>query len=133
MLNRATMLFFAVLAVTDADTLTLRDGTKVTGQWLGGSADQIRFLVGDPATTYPRASVAAVTFGDRDTDPRPPVQDVDQMDKLKPGQTINEVVAIAGQPKQIIDLGDDKLIYTYPGFKVTFEKGKLTAAKRNSE
>jgi len=50
--------------VSQADTLTLRNGERVSGSWLGVDGDQIAFLVGDHVVKYPRASVAEVSFGD---------------------------------------------------------------------
>ncbi len=40
------------------------------------------------------------------------------------GQTIDQVVAVQGQPKKIVDLGN-KTIYVYPDIKVTFIDGRL--------
>jgi hypothetical protein len=40
------------------------------------------------------------------------------------GQTIEQVVASMGQPKQIVDLGTKK-IYTYPNLKIVFVNGKV--------
>src|ERR1700722_414218 len=44
------------------------------------------------------------------------------------GQTVDEVVAILGQPDKIINLGP-KQIYVYKDLKVTFVKGKVTDAQ----
>jgi hypothetical protein len=41
------------------------------------------------------------------------------------GQTTEEVVAILGQPQQIVDLGSKK-IYVYKDLKITFIDGKVT-------
>lgn len=41
------------------------------------------------------------------------------------GQTISQVTAIMGAPKQIVDLGS-KQIYKYPDMKVTFIDGKVS-------
>jgi hypothetical protein len=41
------------------------------------------------------------------------------------GMTTDQVVAILGQPKNIMDLGARK-IYIYPGQKITFKDGKLS-------
>ena len=40
------------------------------------------------------------------------------------GQTIDEVTAILGPPKSIVDLGPKK-IYVYKDMKVTFNSGKV--------
>lgn len=44
------------------------------------------------------------------------------------GQTIDEVVAILGQPKKQVDLGA-KRIYVYDNLKITFTGGKVSAAE----
>jgi hypothetical protein len=62
--KRASIALFALLAAGYADTLTLRDGTTVTGSWLGADGDRISFLVGNSAVKYARANVSQVTFGD---------------------------------------------------------------------
>lgn len=41
------------------------------------------------------------------------------------GQTIDEVTAILGPPKSIVELGPKK-IYVYPDMKITFNSGKVT-------
>ena len=64
MTRRSTALLFALFVSAQADTLTLRDGTTVTGSWVGIGANQIRFLVSDSVQAYPRSDVSGVTFGD---------------------------------------------------------------------
>jgi hypothetical protein len=41
------------------------------------------------------------------------------------GQTIDQVTAILGQPKSVVDLGAKK-IYVYKDMKVVFNSGKVT-------
>ncbi len=45
---------------------------------------------------------------------------------LSPGQTIEEVTAIEGTPKSIVDLGVKKIYVFADGLKVTFKAGKAT-------
>lgn len=45
-----------------ADTLRLRSGERIDGSFLGGSADEIRFMVGDRVERFARADVAEVVF-----------------------------------------------------------------------
>jgi hypothetical protein len=40
------------------------------------------------------------------------------------GQTTDQVVAILGQPTQVVDLGAKK-IYVYPSLKITFNNGQV--------
>jgi hypothetical protein len=44
------------------------------------------------------------------------------------GQTIQQVVAIMGQPKQIVDLGAKK-VYTYQDLKIVFVNGKVNTVE----
>ncbi len=62
MFARFTTLTLALLVAGRADTLRLRNGSAVTGSWLGGTADEVRFMVDDRVQRYPRADVVAVEF-----------------------------------------------------------------------
>jgi hypothetical protein len=53
----------AGVLLAQADTLVLRNGTKVAGSWVAVDAGQISFLVDGQLRTYPRADVSTVTFG----------------------------------------------------------------------
>jgi hypothetical protein len=44
------------------------------------------------------------------------------------GQTVEEVKALLGQPDRIADLGG-KVIYSYPGLKITFVDGKVSSVQ----
>ena len=78
MLLRITTLVIAIAALCSADTLTLRSGRVVHGQYLGGDARQIRMAVGDRVDTFDVAEVSQLSFGggekmspeDRDRGPR---------------------------------------------------------------
>jgi hypothetical protein len=63
MIPRFTMLALVLAISIPADTLRLRDGSTVNGSFLGGTADDVRFLVNDQVQHYPRADVAAISFG----------------------------------------------------------------------
>jgi uncharacterized protein YcfJ len=116
-----------------ADTLTLRDGASVTGSWTGMDVKQISFLVNDQPQTYPRSQVSAVTFGPPKptkldpiaAPPPPPDAPAAPPQTISLGLSIDQVVSILGQPRNIADLGSKK-IYTFPDFKVTFINGKVT-------
>ena len=62
MIARFTITAFVLAMTCQADTLRLRNGASVTGSFLGGSADEVRFMVDDQVQRYPRADVAAVIF-----------------------------------------------------------------------
>ena len=76
-----------------------------------------------PATGGPSAGQQLAQNDSPAAAPAPQVQTV----VLTPGQTIEQVVAIEGQPKRIADLGVRK-VYIFPdGIKVTFINGKSSA------
>ena len=62
MIARFTTVTLALLVAGQADTLRLHNGTAVTGTWLGGTADEVRFGVDDRVQRYPRADVVSVDF-----------------------------------------------------------------------
>lgn len=65
--HRSAVLSLAIIAcgsVLPADTLTLRNGTAIQGNYLGGSAREIRMEVGDRIQTFPIDSVTGLQFGD---------------------------------------------------------------------
>lgn len=52
-----------LLAISgQADTLRLRNGSTVNGSFLGGTADEVRFMVEDQVQRFPRADVVEVVF-----------------------------------------------------------------------
>jgi hypothetical protein len=74
MTRHAVALLFASLVTLDADTLTLRNGSSVTGSWVGIDAGQISFQVNNQLQTFKRLEVSAVTFGPQMTDEsKPPI------------------------------------------------------------
>ena len=66
MITRFTILALALAMSSQADTLRLRNGSTVNGSFLGGTADDIRFLVNDEIQHYARARVAEIVFGSID-------------------------------------------------------------------
>ena len=130
MKSYSTILFFALLGSAHADTLSLRNGTSVTGSWLGGDAGQITFLVNNQVRTYPRSDVSEVTFGPEPTASlplaQPPQPPPASSKELKPGQTIDQVEATLGKPAQVFNVSGKRIyVYKDPAVKVTFQDGKL--------
>lgn len=109
----SVVLFFALLVSASADSLTLRDGTVLTGSWAGYSDGEISFLSEGILHTYPKSQVSKVSFGAQAS-----------RSAIKPGQTTGEVTAALGQPTSVSDIGAKK-IFTYPGIKITFVDGKV--------
>jgi hypothetical protein len=71
MLLRLTALAALAIFVCSADTLTLRSGRVVTGQYLGGDARHIRMAVGDHVDTFNVEDVGDIEFGGN-APPAPP-------------------------------------------------------------
>ena len=62
MIARFTILALVLAMSSQADTLRLRNGSTVNGSFLGGTADDVRFLVKDELQHYARADVAEIVF-----------------------------------------------------------------------
>ena len=83
MLLRTLTFLTALTFLASADTLTLRDGNTVRGQYLGGDSRHIRMAVGDRVETVNVDDISTLEFGpsqrsrrdgdrDRDNDAPPP-------------------------------------------------------------
>src|SRR4051812_16916402 len=55
-----------------ADTMKMKDGSVVSGNWLGSDAQQVRFATGEQVRSYALRDVQSVTFGDGTTAPTAP-------------------------------------------------------------
>jgi hypothetical protein len=106
---KRSILFLCLLV--RADTLSLRNGTSVSGNWVSIDNREISFTVNGEVRSYPRADVWRVTFGEG---------------RVKLGQTLDEVKTALGPPKNVIDNGV-KTIYVYADMKLTFIDGKVSA------
>src|SRR5580658_9137442 len=72
MLLRLTTATLAVVSLCSADTLTLRSGRVIMGQYLGGDARHIRMAVGDRVDTFDVSDVGDLEFsGDARSTPPP--------------------------------------------------------------
>lgn len=72
MTGRTSVLLFCLLVGARADTLILKDGSKVSGRWWSIDANEVHFLVNNQLAHYRRADVFGVTFGDASLPPPPP-------------------------------------------------------------
>lgn len=63
MLLRVTTALLALAALSAADTLTLRSGRVIDGQYLGGDARQVKMAVGDRVETYEVNDILSLQFG----------------------------------------------------------------------
>jgi hypothetical protein len=64
---RSTILFLVLCVSAYADTLILRNGTRVKGRWWATDGKVISFLVNDHLERYSRSEVSEVVFGDERT------------------------------------------------------------------
>jgi hypothetical protein len=83
MLLRLTTIAVLVLNLCSADTLTLRSGRVVTGQYLGGDARHVRMAIGDRVDTFDISDVNDLEFSpspqqSRLDNPPPPPPDSDR-------------------------------------------------------
>ncbi|MBZ5610431.1 MAG: hypothetical protein LAP38_19385 [Acidobacteriia bacterium] len=62
MLLRVTTLILAIAAFGSADTLTLRSGRVVRGQYVGGDARHVKMEVGDRVDTYSVDDIESLQF-----------------------------------------------------------------------
>jgi len=63
MFVRVSTLIIAIATICSADSLTLRSGRVVHGQYLGGDSRQLRMAVGDRVDTFEVADVSNLQFG----------------------------------------------------------------------
>lgn len=66
MIARFTITALVLAISCQADSLRLKDGSILDGSFLGGTADEIRFLSNDKIQSFSRAEVAAVIFSSSD-------------------------------------------------------------------
>lgn len=62
MVQRVLFCLLATTALLSADTLVLRDGSRIDGSFLGGDNRSIRFAVGDQVNTYNLTDVDSISF-----------------------------------------------------------------------
>ncbi len=72
MIGRFTVIALVLAMSSQADTLRLRNGSIVYGSFLGGTADEVRFLVEDQVQHYPRANVESIIFSSTNAPPAAP-------------------------------------------------------------
>jgi hypothetical protein len=74
MIVQLSLLLLLIGMTSHADTLVLRNGTRVSGRWWATDAKVVSFLVNDHLEFYPRPEVSEVVFGERTASdsPEPP-------------------------------------------------------------
>jgi hypothetical protein len=117
MTRHCVVLLSLAFLSAQAETLSLSNGTSVTGRLISIEKAQIRFQVNGSILAYPRSDVTGIDFGPEPTQtaqaPLPPVN----------GQTIDQVLAQLGQPEVIAD-GEER-IYIYRQWKIVFIGSKV--------
>lgn len=78
-------------------------------------------MVDGAVKSYARSQIAKITFAS--AEPKAPAHD-----RITPGQTVEQVTTLLGQPSRIVDVGAKK-VYIYADFKITFVDGKVTAVE----
>jgi len=63
MFFRVSTILLAIAALGVADSLTLRSGQIVRGEYLGGDARHVKIAVGDRVETYSVEDVSDISFG----------------------------------------------------------------------
>ena len=67
MIVRSSVVLLLLGLTAQADTLILRNGTRVSGRWWATDAKVVSFLVNDHLEFYARPEVSEVVFGERTT------------------------------------------------------------------
>ena len=60
---RMILAAMVLTGVVSADTLTMRDGRKIEGTYMGGDSRQVRIATGDKIESYPVTDVWSLMFG----------------------------------------------------------------------
>jgi hypothetical protein len=100
-------------------------GGATGGQASGGQAPAGQTPAPAPAPA-PAAEAQQPALAPIEPPPPPPDAPAAPPPTVSLGMTIDQVVAILGQPKLVLEPAKNKKIYTYAGLKVTFVDGKVS-------
>ena len=135
-----TLTFLSALALTaSADTLTLRNGSTLRGQYVGGDARHIRMAVGDRVETVNVDEISTLEFGpapssrrdgdrDRDNDAPPPPPPADSnRDYSRPPRysSVQEIPAGTAIIVRMIDDVDSERDRTGKNFRASVDEPVL--------
>ncbi len=132
MVLRLAMIGGITFSLCSADTLTLRSGSVVTGQYVGGDARHIRMAIGDRVDTFNVEDVGDLEFGGNappPSQPPPPVQNQSQPQGFAPQQTpppvpVAGIQIPAGTPitVRMIDAVDSKVAHLGQTFRASVDE-----------
>jgi hypothetical protein len=109
-----TLLFGLVLAgLLSADTLTLRDGRRIDGTFMGGDARQIRMAVGDQIQSFSVTDAVSIQFGSSPTVSVAPQQPAVTVTQAQSGVTIPAGATIVVRMIDGIDSDRDRVGQTF--------------------
>jgi hypothetical protein len=120
----------------DGVVFTMYDGAGYYGELkfpfaknAAPTADQLLITIGEALAVQPAEAPAAAGAVAAQTTVVPPATVPEQPPAATPtvsqGMTIDQVIAMMGQPTRVADLGAKK-IYSYPDMKITFVDGKVS-------
>ncbi len=139
MLRRLTTIALAAIGLCCADTLTLRSGRVVTGQYLGGDARHIRMAIGDHVDTFDVEDVGDLQFGGDTRSGPPPDQGFVQQAPAPPPTPVTGVQIPAGTPitVRMIDSVDSNVAHLEQTFRASVDEpvllGGQTVIPRGSD
>lgn len=76
--------FVLLAALAAADTITLRDGRRVTGSYFGGDARSVRIAVGDRVESYPVSDITGIAFDNAATATAAPAAPAPRAEVFRP-------------------------------------------------
>jgi hypothetical protein len=133
MVLRLATLGVIAFSLCSADTLTLRSGRVVTGQYLGGDARHIRMAIGDRVDTFNVEDVGDLEFSGNappPAQPPPPVQNQSQpqgfaqQQQGPPPMPVAGIQIPAGTPitVRMIDAVDSKVAHLGQTFRASVDE-----------
>ena len=139
MLFRLASIGVVVVSLCSADTLTLRSGRIVNGQYVGGDARHIRMAIGDHVDTFNVEDIGGLQFGDatppppQSSDrgfyraPQPPAQNQSLAQQPAPPTPVSGVQIPTGTPITIrmIDRVDSEVARLGQTFRASVDEPVL--------
>jgi hypothetical protein len=132
MVLRLATLGVIAFSLCSADTLTLRSGRVVTGQYVGGDARHIRMAIGDHVDTFNVEDVGDLEFGGNappPPQPPPPVQNQSQpqgfvQQQSPPPVPVAGIQIPSGTPitVRMIDAVDSKVSHLGQTFRASVDE-----------